>query len=383
MVFSAAAPATLPLVSALRPVSDGGRRVLDLILKSGGMSQAAITRALDLAQPTVTRLLQGFQQDGMILTAQRPADRPGHPSTHVTLNPDFAYALGVSIMGDVLAMTLMDFAGRVRAERRAAMPDMGEAAVTDRLALFKADCLRETGIDPQRVIGAGVGISAFFVGEERWMNPPAYLDDWALRDVDPILERALGLPVVVDNDGTAAAIGESLFGVGRRYSDFAYLHLTNGFGGGLIADGKPLRGRHGNAGEFGGVWQLVSDAYPNLDFLKTCLAEGGAAFETVEDMVQQIDATWSGVETWLGQAVQPFTLLCAILARSFDPDAIVIGGRLPPSIAEALAQRIAIPIATQRRGRPPPVPAVVVAETPGDPVAVGAAAMRLKAAFFT
>jgi predicted NBD/HSP70 family sugar kinase len=357
--------------------------VLDLILKSGGMSQAAITRALDLAQPTVTRLLQGFQQDGMILTAQRHADRPGHPSAHVTLNPDFAYALGVSIMGDVLAMTLMDFAGRVRAERRAAMPDMGEAAVTDRLALFKADCLWETGVDPQRLIGAGVGISAFFVGEERWMNPPAYLDDWALRDIDPILERALGLPVVVDNDGTAAAIGESLFGVGRRYSDFAYLHLTNGFGGGVIADGKPLRGRHGNAGEFGGLWQLLSDAYPNLDFLKTCLKNAGAAFETVEDMVQQIDATWPGVETWLGQAVQPFTLLCAILARSFDPDAIVIGGRLPPSIAEALAERIVIPAPTSRRGRPPPLPAVVVAETPGDPVAVGAAAMRLKAAFFT
>jgi predicted NBD/HSP70 family sugar kinase len=171
--------------------------------------------------------------------------------------------------------------------------------------------------------------------------------------------------------------------VGRRYSDFAYLHLTNGFGGGLIADGKPLRGRHGNAGEFGGVWQLVTDAYPNLDLLKTCVAEAGAAFETVEDMVQQIDATWPGVEAWLGQAVQPFTLLCAILARSFDPDAIVIGGRLPPSIAEALAARIAIPAPTQRRSRPPPAPDVVVAETPGDPVGVGAAAMRLKAAFFT
>jgi predicted NBD/HSP70 family sugar kinase len=383
MVFSAPPSPTLPVTPSLHRVSEGGRRVLDLILKSGGESQATITRTLDLAQSSVSRLLQGFHQDGMILTARRHTDRPGQPSAHVTLNPDFAFALGVSIMGDVLAMTLMDFAGGVRAERRAAMASMGEAAVTERLGDFKSSILAQTEIDPQRVIGAGVGISAFFVGEARKMNPPAYLDDWALRDIAPILERALGLPVMVDNDGNAAAVGESLFGVGRRYSNFAYLHLTNGFGGGMIADGRPIRGRYGNAGEFGGVWALYSDAYPNLDLLRTCLEREGASFETVEDMVQKIDASWPGVEAWLQQAVPPFTFLSTILARCFDPDAIVIGGRLPRSIASALAGRIYVSAATERRDAPPPLPSIVVAETTGDAVAVGAAAMLLKAAFFT
>ncbi len=382
MVFSAPPSPALPVTPALHRVSEGGRRVLDLILKSGGESQATITRTLDLAQSSVSRLLQAFHQDGMILTARRHTDRPGQPSAHVTLNPDFAFALGVSIMGDVLAMTLMDFAGGVRAERRASMASMSEAAVTERLGDFKSSILAETKIDPHRVIGAGVGISAFFIGESRQMNPPAYLDDWALRDIEPILERALGLPVMVDNDGNAAAIGESLFGVGRRYSNFAYLHLTNGFGGGMIADGRPMRGRYGNAGEFGGVWKIYSETYPDLDLLRTCLEQEGASFETVEEMVQKIDASWPGVEAWLQQAVPPFTFLSIILARCFDPDAIVIGGRLPRSIASALAARIQIPIATDRRDAPQPLPSVVVAETTGDAVAVGAAAMRLKAAFF-
>jgi len=383
MVSPAPPSPALPVTPALHRVSEGGRRVLDLILKSGGESQATITRTLDLAQSSVSRLLQSFQQDGMILTARRHSDRPGQPSAHVTLNPDFAFALGVSIMGDVLAMTLMDFAGGVRAERRAAMASMSEAAVTERLGDFKASILAETKIDPQRVIGAGVGISAFFVGEPRKMNPPAYLDDWALRDIEPILERALGLPVMVDNDGNAAAIGESLFGVGRQYSNFAYLHLTNGFGGGIIADGRPIRGRYGNAGEFGGVWTLFSKAYPNLDLLRTCLEREGASFETVEEMVQKIDSNWPGVEAWLQEAAPPFSFLSTILARCFDPDAIVIGGRLPRSVASALATRIQIPAATLRRDAPAPLPSIVVAETTGDAVAVGAAAMRLKAAFFT
>jgi len=117
--------------------------------------------------------------------------------------------------------------------------------------------------------------------------------------------------------------------------------------------------------------------------LRTCLEREGASFETVEDMVRKIDANWPGVEAWLQQATPPFTFLCTILARCFDPDAVVIGGRLPRSIASALAARIHVPAATMRRGAPPPLPSIVVAETTGDAVAVGAAAMRLKAAFFT
>jgi predicted NBD/HSP70 family sugar kinase len=382
MVFAAPTSTTLPVTPAIRSVSDGGRRVLDLVLKSGGLSQAAITRALDLAQPTVTRLLQGFQQDGMILASQRQVDRPGHPSVHVTLNPDFAYALGVSMLGDVLKMTLMDFSGAVRAGRDVAMPSMREAAVVERLADFKRQILDETGIDARRLVGAGVGISGFFIGDGHRINPPPYLDDWALRDIEPILEAPLGLPVSLDNDGNVAAIGESLFGVGRRCKDFAYLHLTNGFGGGIIADGKPFRGFNGNAGEFGGVWSLCGPAYPNLDLLKTCVEAAGARFDTVEDMVRSVDVTTPGVDAWLDQAVPSFALLSGILAYAIDPQMIVIGGRLPPSIGQALADRIQLPLAAHRRDRPPPAPRIVTGETPHDAVTLGAAAMPMRKAFF-
>jgi predicted NBD/HSP70 family sugar kinase len=371
------------MTSALRSVSDGGRRVLDLILKSDGLSQAEITRALDLAQPTVTRLLRSFQEDGLILASPRQVDRPGHPSVHVALNPQFAYAIGVSMMGDVLSMTLMDFAGRARATRSASMPSMGEKEVTERLAAFKTDIFNETRIDPRRVIGAGVGLSGFFVGERHWQNPPPPLEDWALRDTEPILEQALGLPVAVDNDGTVAAIGESLFGVGRRCANFAYLHLSNGFGGGLICDGKPVRGLNGNAGEFGGIWLLCCDDYPSLDLLRTCVESKGHHFGTVEDMVQNIDASWAGVDTWLDRAVPPFSLLSGILACAIDPQLIVVGGRVPRSIAEALVARISVSgMPHRRRDRPAPLPSVVVAEVSGEPVSIGAAAMALQKPFF-
>jgi predicted NBD/HSP70 family sugar kinase len=382
MLLHAPVEPSLPLRSEVRHVSDGGREVLDLLLKSQGLSQAEMTRRLDLTAPTITRLLQGFQRDGMVKVAQRQVDRPGNPSVQVTLNPDYACALGVSMMGDVLSMSLMDFAGQVRAERSAAMPSMSRQAVIEKVAAFRAAIFQEASIDPRRLIGAGVGLSGFYVGQGRWMNPPAYLDDWALCDIAPVLEDAMGLPVTVDNDGTLAAVGESMFGVGRRCKTFAYLHLTNGFGGGIIMDGKPIHGHHGNAGEFGGVWGLCCDVYPNLDLLQTCVAEAGRAFSTVEEMVQTITADTPGVAAWLDLATRPFSLLCDILAYTNDPEMVVIGGRLPPSIAKALVARITLPRQQHRRGWGPPIPKIVVAEAPGDAVAIGAAAVPLRAAFF-
>jgi predicted NBD/HSP70 family sugar kinase len=187
---------------------------------------------------------------------------------------------------------------------------------------------------------------------------------------------------MADNDATVAAIGESLFGIGRRCANFAYLHLTNGFGGGIIADGKPFRGHNGNAGEFGAVWNLTADAYPNLDFLKTCVEAEGAGFATVEEMVRVIDTTWPGVDHWLEVATPPFALLIGILNATIDPQMIAIGGRLPRSIAQALVERIILPTQPKRRGRSLPPPKVVVAEARGEAVSLGAAVMPLQRAFF-
>jgi predicted NBD/HSP70 family sugar kinase len=150
----------------------------------------------------------------------------------------------------------------------------------------------------------------------------------------------------------------------------------------LIANGKPFRGFNGNAGEFGGIWTVCGTGYPNLDLLKNLVAEAGLQFDTVEAMVQAIGSTTSGVDAWIDRAAPAFSLLCSVLAYTVDPQTIVIGGRLPTSIGKSLVARIAIPQAAHRRGWSPPVPQIVVAESPSDPVAFGAAAMPFTKAFF-
>ncbi|WP_045757674.1 ROK family protein [Xanthomonas albilineans] len=362
-------------------VSAGGRQLLNRVFKTGVQTQAALSRDLDLSQPTVARLLQGFVQERMVLLSARVAGGPGNPSVDVRLAPDYAYAFGIGLMGDVVALALVDFAGGVRSQRRIALADMRRGSVLAHLLRFRAELLAETGVDPGRIVGAGMAISAFFTGQGQQMVGPPTLEDWTQVELVPILEEALGYAVIVENDGAAAAVAESLYGVGRDCRDFVYLHLTNGFGGGIIADGRLFRGHRGNAGEFGGIWTVGGMAYPNLDALLTLVRAAGQDYIGVEQMLGAIDAHTPGVDAWLDMAEAPFAQLCAYLAYTLDPQAIVIGGRLPAAIGTRLIERIRIPRAPNRHGLSPPLPQVCIARTVGDAVTLGAALMPLQRAF--
>lgn len=373
---------TLEAPAWLKPISVGGRAILDLLLKRGEVSQAALSQMLDLSQPSVARLVGGFIADGLVLSGDRANLGRGNPSVQLRLNPDFAYGLGIGLVGDAVSVCLLDLAGNPRASAAVAMPSMTRDAVIERLVALRDQVVREAGIDPRRILGAGVGLSGFFVGEPLRFNPPHQLTDWADVDVAAIIRSALELPVVCENDGTAAAIAESLIGIGRTTPTFAYCHLTNGFGGGLIVDGRPMRGVDGNAGDFGGVLWMLDEGYPNLERLRARTAEAGLTFDTVETMVRRLKVDDPGVDAWIEEARRPIAKLAFLLGHIIAPEKIVIGGRLPLAIAERLAAAIEIPRTPTRHARPFPLPTVVAGAVTGDAAAVGAAAMPLQGLFF-
>ncbi|MBI3793858.1 MAG: ROK family protein [Nitrospinae bacterium] len=67
------------------------------------------------------------------------------------------------------------------------------------------------------------------------------------------LENFWGVPVTIENDANAAAIGEKIFGHAREMDDFSVITLGTGVGSGIFANGKLLRGFRGSAGEAGHV----------------------------------------------------------------------------------------------------------------------------------
>lgn len=361
----------------------GARSLLDHLLKRGGVSQAELSAFADISQPQVARLVKGFQEEGLVELSNRKAQRPGNPSVHVALNPEHAYSLGIALTGDAVAMSLLDFAGRERASARTIMESMAPAKVLKELHVLRRRTIKLAAVDPTRIVGAGVGFSGSFVGEPARFNPATPLREWADLDVGTTIAKSLDMPVLCDNEGTTASIAESLLGIGRHCGTFAYFYLTNGFGGGLIVDGRAARGHLGNAGDFGGVFWLLGGPYPGLNLMRELVKKkSGRDYSTVEEMVQNIDLSTPGVSQWIEVVRDPIAKLAFILGHTLAPEKVVIGGRLPREIARALAERIVLPQTPPRNDLDFPLPAVVATEVTGDPVAIGAAMMPLRQHFF-
>ena len=362
--------------------SPNERLLLNLIRKEDRVSRADLARKTGLTVQSVVRLVDGLVARGFLLTGEKmQLAGPGQPSVSIRLATDAAFTLGVSIMTDAVSLVVADWTGRVRASAYDRVDVADRPATLEHLKSRLGSLAQTAAIDRQRIFGVGVAITGFFVGRGR-INSPASMGSWALTDLETELSSAFNLPVWVENDGTAAAAGESLYGLGRRYRTFAYIYIGAGLGGGLVLEGQPWRGLHGNAGEFTGL--LSGSDRPNrptLTLLLGLVRERGVEVSSISELVERFDPEWPGVETWLERSRPALTAITSAIGAVMDPEAIVIGGRLPSGLARMLADRAgfhAEPLRDQER----PFPLVLPAEAAGDAATLGAAAIPLQEHFF-
>ncbi len=108
--------------------------------------------------------------------------------------------------------------------------------------------LRSTG---GRVAGVGLGFAGLVDPEEGRVIAAPNFPGWKDVPIGPLLEKRLGIPVHVENDANAIAVGEHRMGAARGVRDVLVLTLGTGVGGGLVLGGRLRRGPDGTAGEVG------------------------------------------------------------------------------------------------------------------------------------
>ena len=101
----------------------------------------------------------------------------------------------------------------------------------------------------------------------------------------------------------------------------------------------------------------------------------------MSEMIRDFDIDWPGIDEWITKTRSSFSLICSALAAILDPEAIVIGGRMPAPLARRVIPHIDI-YNDSRRGKPRALPQVLVSKAGGDANAIGAAALPFKEHFF-
>lgn len=358
------------------------RAILDLVRRQGAMSRADLTRATGLTAQSVMRLVDELAERGLLRLGEAMSrGGRGKPSPAVELVPGFAYSVGVSITTDSVSTALVDMAGNVMMQKHEAVEALDPSRLVKLIRRHVEVYRRARQLDAERLFGIGVGITGFFVGEGSRVNPPAPLEALALVDLEGLLSRELRQPVWLDNDGTVAANGEILLGVGRWARNFLYLYFSHGLGGGVVIEGRCVRGAYGNAGEAAGMLPLQNLERPTLDQLRLMLAEDGLEFPDIRTMLENFHPHWPACGRWIERARPALSLIVSAAFALLDPEAIVFGGRLPRSLAERLIAELHLDN-LPRRDRRRPEPRLVPAEAPPDATAIGSALLPFKHCLF-
>lgn len=365
------------------------RIVLETIRLYGPLSRVEIARRTQLTAQTVTNITRNLIQSRMILEADRLREGRGAPSIPLKINPDGAFSIGLDLDKDHLTGVLVDLLGTPRQQinRELKFPSPDEAMVI--LENTAKELIGREGLSREKIWGVGLGLPGpFSVSDGMVVKDivnPIGLPGWSNVPVREILGKKLSLPVFIENNATAAAIGELWYGKGRHIGTFFYVYFGAGLGGGVVINGQPYFGFTGNAGELG-YYPAQNTFYidqntqkPHLgqffrlpSLYKKLNAEGYSVSNLIEleELYNQQNAL---LLSWIEQGASHLAPLILAIEYLIDPQAIFFGGRLPDPIINELLEKLKIILPTLRIREKTSYPDLLNAAAGAEAAALGLA----------
>jgi glucokinase-like ROK family protein len=230
-------------------------KVLLAFLSDDPVYRVDLAKKFSLSQTTITKLTDELIKFGIIaeygteeILEQRGA---GRPRTILRLLPDARYAIGVHIGIGTYRIAITNLKGEIRCSEVKNF-DLGNSPYDVLLDIVNGinHCIEVNKINRSFIIGIGVGASAL-VDHNQGVNILAPRLGWKNVPIKRILSDQLELPVVVDNNVRAMALGEGFFGKGFGASPLIFIYGRVGIGAGIIINNQILRGNSYGAGEIG------------------------------------------------------------------------------------------------------------------------------------
>jgi predicted NBD/HSP70 family sugar kinase len=368
--------------------------VLDLVRSSGPIGRPAVAAATGLTLQTVSNIARRLIAAKTVV--EDPVGGSGRRKRALRINPDAGYAIGIQLVRSHLAVGVVDLAGEIRGRAETAIePDEAPDHVLSRLPGLVDEALAAADVPPERVLGAGIGAPGpLDLHEGRLLNV-LHPRSWPHFPLAGAVADVLGLRVIMDNDATAAALGERWRGIGEGAESFVYLYIGDGIGGGLVLDGQAYRGLRGNTGEISHI-QVDREGPPCECGSNGCLAlytdEAGLLREcarvaleapanrpienapaTLEELVAHPDPRIAAVLDQAGEHLARVVLECSLI---LDPELIVLGGPLVPVLGATLGAAVTHGLERiAEQGAPPP--RVALSTSGSDAGVIGAATLVL------
>lgn len=161
------------------------------------------------------------------------------------------YAIGVDLGGTNIKIGIVSEKGKIIEKvSLSSKADLGPEKVIKQIKIGIKEILSK---NKNKIRGIGIGSPGVVSVKKGTVENPPNFPGWTKINLGNIISKEFGIDCHVENDANAAAIGEMIFGSGKKYNSFVMITLGTGVGGGIIINRKLYRGEIGAAGEVGHI----------------------------------------------------------------------------------------------------------------------------------
>jgi glucokinase len=249
------------------------------------------------------------------------------------------YAIGVDIGGTKVAIGIVDEQGKIHANTL--IPTDKQLKAEEMVAMIKQTIqklLLDFPIRENKLVGIGIGSPGPLDLKEGTIVCPPNLPNWINVPIVENFKQEFHIPVLLENDATAAALAEKWVGAAKDSNHFIYVTISTGIGAGLYINGKLISGERGNAGDIGHM--VIDPSYGEC----TCGQKGCFEWVASGTAIARLGSEIIGKSISTEQVFKLFIngheeITCMVkevfknigvgfvsLINTFDPERIIIGG---------------------------------------------------------
>lgn len=333
------------------------RLLLSLLLQNDGITRLEIGESTGLSAQTVSVLVRSLEQEGLVMKGKAQKGRVGPPTTPVALNPEGAYSVGISIGSRRSHIVLIDFVGAVRFHATLPNPEPNSKSNHPEFleTIARALAVLPPGTE-RRLAGIGLALpetrSGLAAGKIDSKNRYAALQEE--------IETEIGHAVFVQNDITAAAAGESMFGSAKPHADYLYFYLGHELHSRLVLNHQIYNSNSPLSFDIG------------LGALERSAQAKGLPTEPLWDRSLRWPDYGDLLLAWENDLIASMRGSIAALAQFVEVKTVILSSYIPEDVCQALCVKLGVAL---------PGVAAIAGKLSPSPKAVGAAGLPFSSRF--
>jgi len=295
------------------------RLIMSLLLQHDGMTRLQLGQESGLSAQTISVIVRALERDNLVSKGEAVRGRIGPPTTPISLNPNGAFSIGLHVDRQGIDATIINFVGSPVTQKRSALATFDIQNVRDAL-IGMVDQLIGELTAAQKPLVAGIGLTfpqRFEAEAEQEQAVLAY-------DFEQDLRAHSGLEVVIQDNVTAAASAETLYGQAKRMDDLLFCYASKDLVPRLILGGRIYTG---------------SNPQISICDCKTWNL-------TAENLETALTGNDLGVQRWIKQVVSKTADLVQDLATFASVPEMILSAPVPTAVMDELVTRIRTEVST-------------------------------------